>query len=369
MGFLHPRYRAWRVTLLILLAITLVAGVIGRAVVVSLENDEQVTQVERLYRCDSLGIAGPMSWENMTIEEFQVMVQEMADIGAAWIRIGVIWRDVEPSRGNFEWDGLDQRLQLAVDAGLRPLLLIHTTPSWIDDVGEVGNGTAQEFARFSGEVAERYHEQADGYEIWNEPNLDRFWAEPSPESYAELLTATAPLLRQIDPDAEIVAAGLAPAASIEGYSVTIEDFLRGLYDLDALQDVTAIGIHPYSYPEMPSGNSSWNTFAQLPRIQAIMHSYGDREREIWLTEYGAPSEGNGGVGIEMQSDMIVEALQMTEDGDNFGPIFIYTMYDINFDPGDREAHFGLLYGPGNPKPAFSALREAAERCCLLSDLE
>ncbi len=138
MGFLHPRDRAWRVTLLILLAITLIVGVIGRAVVVSLENDEQVTQVERLYRCDSLGIAGPMSWENMTIEEFQVMVQEMADIGAAWIRIGVIWRDVEPSRGNFEWDGLDQRLQLAVDAGFRPLLLIHTTPSWIDDVGEVG---------------------------------------------------------------------------------------------------------------------------------------------------------------------------------------------------------------------------------------
>lgn len=369
MGFLHPRYLAWRATLLTLLVIALVGGVVGRVVVVSLESNEAMVKDKALDRCDSLGIAGPMSWENMTSEEFHVMVNEMADIGASWIRIGVIWRDVEPSSGNFKWDDLDERLQLAVDAGLRPLLLIHTTPSWIDDVGEVGNGTAQEYARFSEEVAKRYHDQAEGYEIWNEPNLDRFWPEPSPESYAELLTATAPLLRQIDPDAEIVAAGLAPAASIEGYSVTIEDFLRGLYDLDALQDVTAIGIHPYSYPEMPSGTSSWNTFAQLPRIQAIMHSYGDREREIWLTEYGAPSEGNGGVGLELQSDMIVEALQMTEDGDNFGPIFIYTMYDIDFDPEDRESHFGLLYGPGDPKPAFLALSDATKRCSLLSDLE
>lgn len=369
MGFPNPRRFVWRAALLMLLVIVLAVGDFSWVSVDSDEDDEKVMQERSYDRCMSLGVAGPMSWEDMSSEDFRVMVGEMSEMGAEWIRLGVIWRDIEPTQGNFRWEAMDDRLRLAEEAGLRPLLLIHTTPPWVENFGVIGSGATEEYARFSGQVAERYHEQADGYEIWNEPNLVRFWPDPSPESYAEVLASTAPLIRQNDPDAEIVAAGLAPAANIDGYSITIESFLRGLYDSDALEDVTAIGIHPYSYPEMPSGTSSWNTFAQLPRVQAIMNNHGDRERKIWLTEYGAPSEGDGGVGTEMQSQMVVEALEITEDSENLGPIFMYTMYDIAFDPEDRESHFGLMYGPGQPKTAYSNLRDAAKKCALLSDVD
>lgn len=365
MGF--PRHRAWRVTLLAVLTSALAVAAIGWLKVDGFERVEQPMPEAAHDRCRSLGVAGPMEWEGMSPQDFRFMVAEMDTMGAEWIRLGVIWRDIEPSPGVYRWEALDERLNIALDAGLRPLLLIHTTPAWVTGFGTVGSGAAEQYAQFAAEVAERYRDQADAYEIWNEPNIARFWDRPSPESYAELLTATAPLLREIDPDAEVVSAGLAPALNIEDYSVTIDRFLRGLYELDALRDVTAVGIHPYSYPEMPSGSAHWNTFAQLPKIQAIMHSHGDYTRSIWLTEYGAPSAGEGGVGTALQADMVVEALQLTDDSRYLGPIFMYTMYDLDLGAEDRESYFGLLYGPGDPKPAYLQLRDAAEQCALLSD--
>lgn len=362
-----PLPRAWCVTLLAVLACALAVMVIGWVGVDDFERVEKPMPEAAHDRCHSLGVAGPMDWENMTPDDFRFMVAEMDTMGAEWIRLGVIWRDIEPSPGTFRWEGLDERLNIALDAGLRPLLLIHTTPAWVSGFGTVGSGAAQQYAQFAAQVAERYRDQADAYEIWNEPNIDRFWENPSPESYAELLTATAPRLREIDPDAEVVSAGLAPALNIDGYSVTIDRFLRGLYELDALRDVTAVGIHPYSYPELPSGSSHWNTFSQLPKIQAIMHSHGDYTRSIWLTEYGAPSSGEGGVGTALQADMVVEALQLTDDNRSLGPIFMYTMYDLNLGAEDRESYFGLLYGPGDPKPAYLELRDAAEQCARLSN--
>ncbi|AGF73602.1 cellulase family glycosylhydrolase [Corynebacterium halotolerans] len=312
--------------------------------------------------CRDLGIAGPAAWERMPVGDFRDMVDEQVTLGATRIRLSAVWKDIERERGRYDWSGLDQRVDAAVAAGLVPLMLIHMYPDWVEDFGVVGGGAAAEFGEFAEAVAARYGDRVDAYEIWNEPNLARFWPDPDPDAYAELLAESSPRITTADPGAEIISGGLAPATNMPGYSVAGLDFLGRLYELGAHDHLTAVAVHPYSYPERPSGNSRWNGFRQLRDYRELMSSHGDGAKRIWLTEYGAPTGGDGGVSERAQADMVVEALRITSSESWLGPIFLYTMYDLDLGADDRESYFGLLYGPGAPKPAFTAVREAAESC-------
>lgn len=353
---------SWLVTLLaVLVSIALVAVILSfnrRA-----GDEAEVVMPEAVTGgCPKLGIAGPANWERMEQEEFQAMLEEQATLGANWIRISANWHVIEGERGSYYWDNLDRRITAAVDAGFTPLLLIHTLPTWVEGFGVVGSGAAQQYGEFAGAVAQRYGDRVHAYEIWNEPNIERFWPDPDPVAYAELLAAAGPAIEAGDPDAEIITGGLAPATNIEGESYSGYTFLEQLYALGALEYVSAIAIHPYSFPERPSGMARWNTFRQLGLIRQLMRDNGDREKKIWLTEYGAPTAGRGGVGEREQAVMVAEALRLTWKDPSLGPIFMYTMYDIDFHEGDPESHFGLMHGPGDPKPSFTALRDVAAEC-------
>ncbi|MGD7003475.1 cellulase family glycosylhydrolase [Corynebacterium halotolerans] len=358
----RPRDPAWPITLLAVLlsavAVLAITGPLGQR----FERTPVAMPEDGTTGCTELGMAGPYDWEFATETEFRTMAHEMSLLGATWIRLSATWQEIEPERGHYDWSGLDQRLNIALDAGLQPILLIHTTPDWVAGFGVIGSGAAAEYADFSAAVAERYRSEVAAYEIWNEPNLARFWPDPSAESYAELLTATAPRIAAADPDAEIIAGGLAPAANIPDYSVSGYTFLERLYELDALGDTTAIAMHPYSYPERPSGTSRWNTFRQLTAVKELMRDNGDGGKRIWLTEFGAPTQGTEGVGEEEQSAIVTEALQLVADDPALGPIFMYTLYDLDLGEEDHESHFGLLYGPGRPKLAYHDLRATAAEC-------
>lgn len=311
--------------------------------------------------CTRLGIAGPAAWEKMSEEEFRRMLEEQVTLGATWIRVSASWHAMERIQGELYWDALDMRIEAIADAGLRPLLLIHTLPTWVEGFGTLGSGAAQQYGDFAGAVAQRYGEHIEAYEIWNEPNIERFWPDPSPAAYAEMLVDAAPKIRAADPSATLVAGGVAPAINVAGESYSAYTFLEELHELGAMQQVDAIAVHPYSYPERPSGMSRWNTFHQLASFKKMMRRYGD-PKPIWLTEFGAPTAGQGGVGEQEQAAMIAEALHLSWPDPMLGPLFIYTMYDLDFGAEDRESHFGIMYGPGEPKAAFTQLREAAEQC-------
>lgn len=312
--------------------------------------------------CREFGIAGPAAWDYMPVGDFRDMVDEQVALGATQIRLSAVWKDIERERGRYDWSGLDQRVDAVVEAGLVPLMLIHMYPDWVEDFGVLGSGSAVEFGEFAEEVATRYGDRVDAYEIWNEPNLARFWPSPDPDAYAELLAESSPKIAAADPGAEIISGGLAPATNVPGYSVAGLDFLGRLYELGAHDHLTAVAVHPYSYPERPSGDSHWNGFRQLRDYRELMRSHGDGAKQIWLTEYGAPTGGEGGVSEQAQAEMIVEALRLTSSEPGLGPIFLYTMYDLDLGVDDRESYFGLLYGPGEPKPAFTAVRDAVASC-------
>lgn len=315
--------------------------------------------------CMSLGVAGNAEWEKFSADQFSLATAATRELGAGRVRIGANWAEVEPAQGRFEWAALDSRVRSAREAGLTPLLVLQTLPSWLQvptgRVSEAHHRVAEEFGTFARLVAERYRHHVDGYEIWNEPNLPRFWPQPDVAAYALLLRSSYREIHAVDREATVISAGLAPAPDANG-SIAPLAFLQRLYASEARDSFDAVGMHPYSYPEMPSGLSDWNTFRGLEDVKRLMASHGDGDKKIWLTEYGAPTGGLRGVSPEVQSAMVVEAFELAKQDPAIGPIFMYTLVDGGAPRYDTEYHFGLYYQDQTPKPAVRALQEAALDC-------
>lgn len=319
-------------------------------------------------RCADLGIAGPAEWDRLDAPDYARVMREVADVGAGRVRIGAIWGDIERTPGEYTWDALDMRLGAAAEAGLRPLLVLQGAPGWVEPpragtTPAAAEGVIAAFGDFAGALAARYGDRVRDFEIWNEQNLPRFWDHPDVDLYVALLRVAHATIHAALPGATVVSGGLSPAADTDG-AIAPMTFLHRFFALGGHLHADAIGMHPYSYPEMPSGGSVWNAFRMLEDIEALMAEYGDGGKPIWLTEYGAPTAGDGGVGEERQAGMITEAVRMASHDPALGPLFVYTLVDSPVgDVHDRERYFGLVDERHTPKPAHRALRNLAATLC------
>lgn len=94
------------------------------------------------------------------------------------------------------------------------------------------------FARHAAEVARNSEGRAIAYEIWNEPNLDRFWRSPDPVAYAKVYLKARAAIKAVAPNATVIAGGLADINGWEEYARTVV----------RLAKPDALAIHPYIYP-------------------------------------------------------------------------------------------------------------------------
>lgn len=320
--------------------------------------------------CMDIGMSGNAAWDRMSSDEYARANRLTRDLGMGRVRIGANWGEIERARGTDDWSPLDTRVRRAREAGVTPLLVIQSVPDWLDvptgPVTAEHRSVAGLYGEFAGKVAARYGDQVDGYEIWNEPNLHHFWPNPDVAFYFEILKAAYPAIRAADPDATVISGGLAPVADTDR-SIAPLTFLSRLYDMGGREYLDAVGMHPYSYPELPSGQSRWNTFRSLDEVEQLMRSHGDGDKKIWLTEFGAPTGGLKAVSPQHQAAMVVEAFQLARSERALGPIFIYTLVDGDAPRTDSEYHFGLYYEDRRPKPVVGALQEAVADCTSTED--
>ena len=285
----------------------------------------------------------------------------MRALGARRLRIDVSWALVEQSPGNFDWRHTDRVVAAARAAGLKVLGVLCYVPDWANDEASVADpANLPGFAAFAGRAAGRYAGSVHAWEIWNEPNLDRFWEDqPNPADYARVVDAAARRIRDAAPRAKVVAGALAPAVDADdGSEVAPETFVREFYAAGpdrALFD--AFSVHPYSYPAMPDGDEGWNTFHKLPELHRLMARAGDAATPLWLTEYGAPTgRSDRSVSAKKQARMLVGALREARRLRFVGPIYYYSFRDRERAPEDAEANFGVTRHSGKPKAAYWALR-------------
>lgn len=293
-------------------------------------------------------------------EELPQLRQDLAGmyaLGARRIRVDLSWALVERDRGRYDWSHSDRVFREARAAGLRVLPVIGYQPGWAGREGIDVSG----FSAFAAAAADRYGNQIRAWEVWNEPNLERFWfGRPDPVAYGRMVSSVSSTIRQHDDDARIVMGALAPAVDDpSGSEVSPETFLRGAGKALSPGDFDAVSVHPYSYPVMPRSDHDWNTFHRLPEMLTLAREIGGRRVRLWLTEYGAPTgQSDRSVRPRRQARMLVQAVRRARRLRGVGPIYLYSYRDVSNDLGDAEANFGLLRHDGERKRAARALRNA-----------
>ncbi len=296
----------------------------------------------------------------------------LAGIGVTQVRNDLAWNQIEKERGvyDFEGAGYDTFVEACEKLGLRILFVLDYGNSLYGENRAVVDGEGRRaFAAFAAAVAKRYGGRGHDWEIWNEPNVAKFWGSkeggPDTVAYSELVKAVAPALRKADPEARIAAGALffTFADSIEtgGYGIAGPRFLKEVAATDALSLVDEVTLHLYR-PDQPEG--------ALEDIELAQQILKDAGHDVPVTsgEWGystydpnVPPEGLAflpPVSPERQASYYARMLLL-----NFANGLTRSIIYKNVDkrdpsPGHIEHHWGITTAKLDKKPSYDALKTA-----------
>jgi polysaccharide biosynthesis protein PslG len=216
------------------------------------------------------------------------------------------WRDIEPTLKpeddplRYRWVEGDAMVADIRAKGVNIVARLSLAPDWAlrPDAGyEAPPFDLQRYANYCGAVATRYGEDIAAYQIWNEPNLAREWADqpPSPAGYVALLADCSAAIRAVDPDAIIITAGLAPTGTRNASAMPDEEFLWRMYEAGLSDHYDILGLHApgFLYPPdydpdhpNPNGCIRWRCFRHVEHMRAIQVANGDAHKQVAITEVG-----------------------------------------------------------------------------------
>ncbi len=325
-----------------------------------------------------MGINSSATWD--VPGQTNVIRETLVDYfsGAQSVRMIVNWKELEPWRGQIDFRKLaayDHAVELVRSLGLEVEMPIadgvpywassdpnkHITahgdrkwdptfpPSHMSDYRRVVQLVVSNFAPRG----------VTSYEIWNEPNIRRFWKpHPSPAGYTRMLRAGYLGVKAADPGAQVVLGGLAK----NDYR-----FLAGIYRagggryFDVASDHPYTGVSPLKVWRDRRGRISRNSFAGFREVRRTMVRHGDRNKPLSLGEFGySTSVQNGGVSEERQAGYLTQAFEYADRYPWVSTIFWYNGRDFGQGPLS-EFQYGLVHPDFSPKPSFYAFQALASR--------
>nr|WP_296773585.1 beta-xylosidase [Rhodococcus sp. (in: high G+C Gram-positive bacteria)] len=283
-----------------------------------------------------------------------------SNAGMFGVRVDIDWSGIEAVRGRFDWSNTDRVLAAVVSHGMCPLGIIGYTPAWARVAAAAGDSHSRPadpntYAGFVGTVVQRYRDHMNLWEVWNEPNIVGFFKpQPDVAAYSLMLRAAYQKIKALQPNSTVLSGGLAPATN-NGVNIDPTTYLQQMYQLGANAYFDGFNLHPYTYPALPNdpSTSSWNTAMKLWPMHDIMVAGGDSAKQIWLTEFGAPTgTASTAVSEQGQADTIGIIMDAVLGNSWIGPAFVYSTRDAGTNLADPEQNFGLLRRDFSPKLAY-----------------
>jgi hypothetical protein len=302
-------------------------------------------------------------------------------------RFMIRWKSVEPTKGSFNWTDVDNFIGQLASHGIRPLPFLWGSPTWVGSGAiaqpPVSNAADQTAWRdFLTRAVSRYgpggsywgapyHSKYGAsatampvqyWQVWNEPNLKKFFTPgatvaQSAQKYATLLKISHDTIRAKDPRALIVLAGMPGFGDSKAWI-----FLDNLYAVPNIKnyfDVAAL--HPYA--------RDINEFrSEVLQFRASIVNHGDAATPIWLTEWawgsGPPDQFGHNVGLSGQQTLLNNSVKLVlaqRTAWNVQRMYWFLWRDPA--PGSFYAHLcsicgtaGLLRNNGTAKPAYTTFK-------------
>ncbi|HZV60245.1 MAG TPA: glycosyl hydrolase [Candidatus Eremiobacteraceae bacterium] len=197
----------------------------------------------------------------------------------------VNWPDLEPNRGQWQFERLDRYVLLAQRHGTGILLPLGGSPTWASTRPQLASAyqpgfTAEpanldDWRTYVRTVVSRYKGRIQAYEIWNEPNLRDFWTGTTDQMLTLTMEASQ-IIKSVDPHAIVVS----PAATADYGIPWLAEFLKK----GGGQYVDVIGYHFYLKPQSLPEDI-------VPLVQSVRRVLSENNldsKPIWNTESGWP---------------------------------------------------------------------------------
>ena len=210
-------------------------------------------------------------WENL-----------LKEMNIRWLRQDLSWKRLEPEQGVWTPKNYDWLAAGADEYGFKILGVLSFDVKWI--YGEnsnknraIGPEELPLFLNYVRYTARRYGEKVGAFEIWNEPNLKRFW-KGTEQEYFTLVKETIKVLKEEAPDTPIAVGALSYHPLMGG-----RKFLERMILAGVLEGANALSLHPYSInPESAA--------RRVADARKLLNEYGYDHR-IWISETGFPTTG------------------------------------------------------------------------------
>jgi O-antigen ligase len=328
---------------------------------------------------------------NVSLEQYGAADRERAlamieAAGLRWVRQPFPWAEIEPQPGHYRWQPWDEIVSAVQGHDLSLIAVLDTSPSWArrDPESENPHTPPQEtadYGRFVRALAERYGEQMDYYQVWDEPNVSAHWGDGYVDavSYTALLREGYAQIKAADPVAYVLTAGLAPTTEAGPLNLNEVAFLRGLYAAGGRAYFDILAAKPYGFwsgPDDRREDVAVLNFSRLALLRRVMADEGDREKAVWAVEFGwnalppdwagRPSPW-GTDSEELQAQRTVEAIQRARDEWPWLGVLLLPQFqpkacgERSRTAGDDDPRWGfaLVDCDGEPRLLYRRIREVA----------
>ncbi|MCW2982156.1 MAG: endo,4-beta-xylanase [Solirubrobacterales bacterium] len=242
------------------------------------------------------------------------------------MRIALIWAGVQPTKGAFNWSGVDAEVEKAAKAGIELLPFVVGSPTWaIPNATVPGTGgalapahlpatgtSATAWTTFLKAAVARYGNGGTfwtehplvpdvpikNWQIWNEPNFKYFVAKPNPKEYGQLVKISSAAIKSVDPEAQVILAGLfakpAGARHLNASGKVVFGTSPNYYGSYFLEQMfktnpgiksrfEGVALHPYvaRYRQLAP---------EIEEVRRVLTKAGDGTEPLWITELGWSSE-------------------------------------------------------------------------------
>lgn len=207
--------------------------------------------------------------------------QFMKSLGATYARRDIFWDEIQDELGSFDFTFFDEKLADAKSADLNVIATLLYDVPWIHEnpsrKRQIDREDFPAWVTYVEASAQRYGDEVDAFEVWNEPNHPIFWTG-SDELFFDLTKITVKTLKRIAPNTPISVGTLLYHPIFLGKS-----WLKKFLASGAAENVDALSIHFY-------GTSPVLAAKRLVEARRILDAYGF-EGEIWVTEFGLTTGG------------------------------------------------------------------------------
>lgn len=198
---------------------------------------------------------------------------KMTELGAGFVRLDFNWFQIEPSKGNFDWGGVDSFVNHAQARGLKVFATLAYSPGWANggQPERVPPTNIQDWYDFVYAVAVHFNGRVDHWGMWNEPNDSNFFAG-SRAQYETIASTGRSAVKAVNANMRVLGPDVAIGGILDGWFAAVMNSTgHSTFDI--------VTVHYYVNPN--DNRTKW--VDQFMDTYVAPSRYG---KDVWMTETG-----------------------------------------------------------------------------------